>query len=316
MPNNMYQHTQEIRNLINNTKKKYALLKNLKFWNQMCSSLDVIGDADLAIDFYLNNDFPKCEGGKYLQVYGVLQALFIQQNAVAHLCESLSMSFKFENHQDLLDIRKIRNESIGHPTKKGSKKELKTYHFISRPTISKVGFQLMTFCEKGKTEFKNILIDEIIKKQRKILSDVLQSLRAKLCSEEQAHKKKFRMNKLAEIFSQAHYFVEKIYDGLKGGDKIPIGKIGIQMIKKEILGKFASKLKERAIELEAYDSIKYIYDLLEYPIDGLNTYFNRLENNKKTNINAQVAYIFWFFVREHIKELEQIAKDIDAEYTS
>ncbi len=232
MPNNMYQRTQEIRDLINNTRKKYALLKNLKFWNQMCSSLDVIGDADLAIDFYLNNDFPKCEGSKYLQVYGVLQALFIQQDAVAHLCESLSMSFKIENHQDLLDIRKIRNESIGHPTKKGSKKELKTYHFISRPTISKVGFQLMTCCEKGKTEFKNILIDEIIKKQRKILSDVLQSLRAKLCSEKQAHKKRFRMNKLAEIFSQAHYFVEKIYDGLKGGDKIPIGKIGIQMIKK------------------------------------------------------------------------------------
>lgn len=312
----MYQHTQEIRDLINNTRKKCALLKNLKFWNQMCSSLDVIGDADLAIDSYLNNDFPRCEGSKYLQVYGVLQALFIQQDAVAHLCESLSMSFKIENYQDLVDIRKIRNESIGHPTKKGSKKELKTYHFISRPTISKAGFQLMTCYENKKTEFKNILIDKIIKKQRKILSSILQSLREKLCSEEQVHKKRFRMDKLAEVFSQAHYFVEKIYDGLKGGDKIPIGKIGIQMIKKEILGEFANKLKERGIELETYDSIKYIYDLLGYPIDGLNTYLNRLENNKKANINAQAAYIFWFFIREHIKELEQIAKDIDAEYAS
>ncbi len=312
----MYQHTQEIRDLINNTRKKYALLKNLKFWNQMCSSLDAIGDADLAIDSYLNNDFPKCEGSKYLQVYGVLQALFIQQDAVAHLCESLSMSFKIENHQDLLDIRKIRNESIGHPTKKGSKKELKTYHFISRPTISKTGFQLMTCCEKVKTEFKDILIGEIIKKQRKILSGILQSLTEKLCSEKQAHKKRFRMNKLEEIFSQAHYFVEKIYDGLKGGDKIPIGKIGIQMIKKEILAKFASKLKERGIEIETYENVKYIYDLLGYPIDELDTYLKRLENNGRTNINAQTAYIFWFFVRQHVKELEQIAKDIDAEYAS
>ena len=124
------------------------------------------------------------------------------------------------------------------------------------------------------------------------------------------------MDKFAEIFSQAHYFVEKIYDGLKGGYKIPIGKIGIQMIKKEILGKFASKLKERGIEIGTYDSVKYIYDLLGYPIDNLNTYFNRLENKKKVNIDAQAAYIFWFFVSEHIKELEQIAKDIDAEYAS
>jgi len=124
------------------------------------------------------------------------------------------------------------------------------------------------------------------------------------------------MDKLTEVFSQARYFVEKIYDGLKGGDKIPIGKFGIQMIKKEILGKFASKLKERGIELETYDSIKYVYDLLGYPIDGLNTYLNRLENNKKTNIDVQTAYIFCFFIREHIKELEQIAKEMDAEYAS
>ena len=82
------------------------------------------------------------------------------------------------------------------------------------------------------------------------------------------------------------------------------------------MGKFASKLKERGIELETYDSIKYIYDLLGYPIDGLNTYLNRLENNKKTNIDVQTAYIFWFFIREHIKELEQIVKDIDVEYAS
>jgi len=316
MANDLYQHTQEIRDLINNTRKKYALLKNLKFWNQMCSSLDVIGDADLAIDAYLNNDFPRCEGSKYLQVYGVLQALFIQQDAVAHLCESLSLPCRIDDYPDLLDIRKIRNESIGHPTKKGRKKELKTYHFISRPTISKAGFQLMTCCEKGKTEFKNILIEEIAKKQRKILSDILQSLTEKLRLEEQAHKKRFRMDKLTEIFSQAHYFVEKIYDGLKGGDKTPIGKIGIQMVKKEILGKFANKLKERGIEIETYDSIKYIYDILSYPIDNLSIYLNNLENRRKTNIDAQAAYIFWFFVREHIKELEQIAKDIDVEYAS
>ena len=282
----------------------------------MCSSLDVIGDADLAIDAYLNNDFPKCEGSKYLQVYGILQALFIQQGAVKHLCESLSMPIKLESYRDLLDIRDIRNESIGHPTKKGSKKELNTYHFILRPTISKAGFQLMTCCEKGKIEFKNILIDDITKKQRNILSGILQSLTEKLRSEEQAHKKRFGMDKLADIFSQAHYFVEKIYDGLRGGDKIPIGKIGIQMIKKEILGKFASKLKEREIEIETYDSVKYTYDLLGYPIDNLNTYLNQLEDKKKVNIDAQTAYIFWFFVSEHIKELEQIAKDIDDEYAS
>src|SRR3989338_4132355 len=209
----MYEYTQEIRDLINNTRKKFTLLKNLKFWNQMCSSLDVIGDTDLAIETYCKAEFPQEDGRKYLQLYGVLQALFIQQDAVEHLCESLSMPFKIKSHQGLLDIRNIRNESIGHPTKKGRKEELKTYHFISRPTVSKQGFQLMTCCENGKTKFQNIVIDEIIRKQHKVLSDILQSLIKKLCSEEQAHKQRFKMDKLEGIFSQAHYFVQKIYDG-------------------------------------------------------------------------------------------------------
>ena len=313
----MYQYTQEIRDLINNTRKKFNLLSNLKLWNQMCSSLDVIGDADLAIETYCKGEFPKDDGSKYLQLYGVLQALFIQQYAVAHLCESLSLKHQVLADKGLARIRDIRNASIGHPTKKDRPKgKPVTYHFISRCTISKKGFELLSCDDNGRTIFKNILIEDLIFKQKNKLASVLKSVIKKLLTDETLHKKRFKMDKLNNLFSQAHYFIEKIYDGLKGGDKIPIGKFGIQMIKKEILGKFASKLKERGIEIETYDSVKYIYDLLRYPIDNLTTYLNQLENEKKANIDAQTAYIFWFFVSEHIKELKQIAKDIDIEYAS
>ena len=119
------------------------------------------------------------------------------------------------------------------------------------------------------------------------------------------------MDKLERIFSQAHYYVEKIYDGLKGGDEGPFVKIGIEMLNKEILGKFESKLKERGLSIHTYDSIKYIYDVLEYPLNELKGYYELLEKNQKPNISQKAAYIFQFFIREHIKELEQIAKEID-----
>jgi len=309
------QHLREIRDIINNPRKRHFLLKNIKFWNQMCSSLDVIGDTELAINSFLTNDFPDDTGEKYIRVYGVLQALFIQQDAVEHLCESLSMPVKINGHQDLADIRNIRNESIGHPTKKRKEAELYTYHFISRMTLSKAGFQLMTSCEKGETVFKEVPLEEIIRKQRGALSDILKSLVEGFTSAEQAHRKRFRMEKLEMIFSQAHYFIEKVYDGLDDGDKVGIGKIGMESIGK-ILGEFKDKLKERGIELETYDSVKNIYDLLPYPIDKISVYFDSFRQDKKENIDQQTAYIFWYFIEGHIKELEQIAKDIDAEYTN
>ena len=72
----MYKYLQEIRGFVNKPRKQFNLLKNHKLWNQLCSSLDVIEDSDLAIDAYLNRKFSKDDGEKYLRLYGVLQALF------------------------------------------------------------------------------------------------------------------------------------------------------------------------------------------------------------------------------------------------
>lgn len=311
----MYKYTRKIRDLINNPRKQFNLLKNLKFWNQLCSSLDVIEDADLAIEAYLKGTFPKDDGVKYLQLYGVLQALFIQQDAVEHLCESLSLP-KFNPRADamLSKIRDIRNASIGHPTRKDRPKSKPvTYHYISRPTILKQSFQLISFDGSGKPGLENIDLGNMISNQRTILAGILQKTAQKLRSEERLHKGKFRMDKLKKIFSQAHYFVEKIYDGLK---EPAMGKVGLNMVREEVLAKFKSKLKERGLSIDTYDSIKHIFEILEYPISELIVFFESSDKGKKPNITPQTAYIFQFFIRKQIEALEEIAKEIDAEYSS
>ena len=307
----MYQSTQKIRYLINNPRKQYNLLKNLKFWNQMCSSLDVIGDSDLAIDAYEKGNFPQDHGERYLWVYGLLQALFIQQDAVAHLCESLSIPIK--KNATLDSIRDVRNKSIGHPTKKDRPKPV-TYHFISRFTISKSGFQLMSCLENGKSKFQDISIDEMIVQQRGILTAILKFVIKKLHVEELAHKKRFKMDKLIDVFSHMDFSVQEIFKGLKGGDKSSIGGIGIKMAK-GILKDFKKKLNERGLSIDTYDSIKYLYGYFIYPLSELDIYFKRLQNGDKVNINAETAYIFYFFIKEHFNELKQIAQGIDDEYS-
>jgi len=87
----------------------------------------------------------------------------------------------------------------------------------------------------------------------------------------------------------------------------------IKLIKEQILDKLSNALKDRGLEIDAYDSVKDIYKLLEYPINELELYFDKSKREEKI-INHKTAYIFSFFIREKLKELRDIAKEIDEEY--
>jgi hypothetical protein len=72
-------------------------------------------------------------------VYGVLQVLYVQQDATRTIatCSGLSLEFP----KELADIREVRNDSLGHPTGRGA--------FISRSTLSPDGFQFLVPSRKG-----------------------------------------------------------------------------------------------------------------------------------------------------------------------
>nr|QNO49192.1 hypothetical protein CDCKMDEO_00037 [Methanosarcinales archaeon ANME-2c ERB4] len=84
---------------------------------------------------------------------------------------------------------------------------------------------------------------------------------------------------------------------------------------KEVMDKLKESLQKRGIEIDTYDSIKYFYTLLEYPITELKLYFDRLIAKKEPRINDKTAYIFAYFIREQLSELKEIAEEIDDEYS-
>lgn len=170
----MYKYLQEIRGFITKPIKQFNLLKNHKLWNQLCSSLDVIEDSDLALSAYIDSKFEEDDGEKYLRLYGLLQALFLQQGAVKNLSESLELPNDLSTYSKLKEIRDIRNDSVGHPTKRG--RNDKSYHYISRISITKSKFQLISYYENSKTIFRDILVIDLIKEQRKYLSKILKKI--------------------------------------------------------------------------------------------------------------------------------------------
>ncbi|EEP61084.1 hypothetical protein [Sulfurihydrogenibium yellowstonense] len=133
----------ELRGVINEYSiaiRDYVMSKN---WEKIRSCMDTLGDTDLAINTYfdisdnlikdLSNKHFKDDnygfeyGIKYLLLYGVLQSMFIQQDAFLGIYyeiitpEEEFSEFKknfFDKYPILKKIRDIRNKAIGHPTNK------------------------------------------------------------------------------------------------------------------------------------------------------------------------------------------------------
>ena len=84
-----------IRDLINEPRKRRLLIKRGPLWHQLCASLDAIGDSQLAIAAY--PAAPGSDDGEvYLAIYGLLQACFLQQDAIHNLCEALDLDDSYK----------------------------------------------------------------------------------------------------------------------------------------------------------------------------------------------------------------------------
>jgi hypothetical protein len=94
----------------------------------------MIGDAQLAIDAF--NRKPVSEGQRYLEVYGLFQAFFLQQDAIVNLAAALKLSeIKVFEDPGFSVVRPLRNRYFGHPSKHDWAK-LTTYHGLTRVTVT------------------------------------------------------------------------------------------------------------------------------------------------------------------------------------
>lgn len=124
-----------IRDLINERPKKQHLMENLSNWHKLTSALNSIGDSTMAVRHYCESFFPDRNDGKYLYVYGLLQALFLQQDATNTLSIVLQEKrIHWETEfPHAYKVRELRND-IGHPTQRKNDTE---FVFLTQATLSK-----------------------------------------------------------------------------------------------------------------------------------------------------------------------------------
>ena len=103
----IYNLVRKIRDFINETRVKAKLLKNKPLFYQLCSCMDMMEYTQVAIDAFAKKEKPE-KGEVYLEIFGLLQALFLQQDVALHLAEALEFEVSIDEYPRLKEIREIR----------------------------------------------------------------------------------------------------------------------------------------------------------------------------------------------------------------
>ena len=301
---------EEIREICNHPWKRELLFQDKIIWNKLWTSLDVIEDSQIAIDDYANlSEFSSNEKG-YLYVYGILHALYLQQDALCNLNKSLfgqDIDFKID-YPELYNIREIRNNSIGHPTDRGNGK---SFHGISRTTIQKKGFQMMSsFPKTGEEdEFTDINVLSCIETQGGLFKVILNQTMEKLKSDFENHKLKFKDSKLIDLVHKSiDYQFSKLYENINRD--YALVEINFETIF-ETYNNIKKGIIERYSALSALSGIELNTEMLDYLFNRLQR--DLIENKIEDKLELQ---IFIDALKSHFEELKSMVKEIDEEFNS
>lgn len=255
----------KIYNHINRTEKITTLLANRQKWDRLTSALNVLEDTSWAIEYYLDNEYPSEFKGKYLYTYGLLQALFVQGDAVNSISVALfgrKIDFK-TSYPKAYAVREMRNDVTGHPTQRGTS----NYIYLAQCSLSKDSFYyIKDDSTTGQSETIDVDVRAAISEMAACINEILQNAVKELDEELEKYIEQHKGRKMVEIFNLLHYCKEKaLLDSVMGAWGYDSTKDMVRRCEEELILRYGT--------IDAFDSYKYlleeiheIYSLID---DGL-----------------------------------------------
>lgn len=302
-----------IRDFIQHPRRMEPLIRNKSLWSQLTSAMGTIEDTEAAIEAYVRAPEPTDHAGCYLLIYGVLQVLVVQQDAVKQLAKAFNIPLNFD--PELGEIREIRICTVGHPTEVRARHQegkAASSHYIVQMSVTKTHFEFMSEYEDGETKFQDVDLMKKVERQRAILTKVLEQVWTILQRREQEHRDQFKGEKLIDVFPiTLNYMFEKASVVTRGEhvDTV-LGRWGIEGINKAVCD-FKEALERRGI-LNQSSNLGYYFEELEHPMAELQLFME----HRSTRLDTNSAAIYLYFVRGKVGDLQRMAREFDAEYSS
>jgi hypothetical protein len=273
--------------------------------------LDTVDDTEEAMTAYVDNDFPTGNGERYLRYYGVLQAMFVQQDSLDDLIKAVHPVAEISVKDILKDVREARNRSVGHPThlKRGG---IMFTQAIIQNSMRKDGFRLISYPERNGQLFQFIPVIALIAKQKeeaaRVPSEVIEDLRQR----EETHRSEFRDVKVRSALDRVTYAFEKIFEEHRRDSVHILSGWAVSHLQ-TALDQFEKLLNERGLTRDSYDSVKYLYKDIEHPLAQLTKY---ISNEPSEVASDESAIVFTDALQGYFDRLRGIAIEIDEEYAS
>lgn len=307
MSEEFYDLVQKVHDKMERGEKQFSLMDDKIKWNRFCASIYAIVDSQCAIDAYCELPFPDEIKGKYLYIYGLLQAFFLQQDSANGLSLALrNEEIKWKTDYPLLyKIRELRNNTVGHPTeRRHGRGDSATFSFIqiSQISMNKGGFDFCLYRQENDFQFEDVSVDlnAAITEQQSSIMEILNTVCTYLDQEYYDYLKKFEKDKMVEIFKLLNYSAEKALD-----DK-PMGAWGIDSAKGMVI-----KCKEAlTARYGAWDNL----DSFHYLIDDIEKIFFLIENPTEYQNHSQIKHYMTELAFIKLRELRGLCQEVDSEF--
>lgn len=265
-------------------------MKNHKLWKQLGTSLYVLSDTQNAIESFRKINETNNTGFNYLVNFGILQVLFLQQDAIQSIIESLGLELELSDK--LLEIREVRSDIAGHPT---NRKNKKSTHFIVQASLKTKQFSVADHYGNALPEFRFVNTTKLVEEQQKEITILLEKIVEELERERQKHKEEFNMTKLSDIlhFNKFYKDLEEISRPLgdEPGYNFQYGKSALETLQNR-LKNFKAELSKRDL-LGNIDSIDHILSMIDHPINEVREFYKDNEGSRfnKKDIKIFLEYI-------------------------
>lgn len=315
----LFDLVRRMRAYVNDARVHAALFSDQPRYSRACSAMDMIEDTAQALRSYLALPVTDSDHGtSYLIVFGVLQVLYVQQDAVFWLCESLGFPRSVAclpgpekwihgpGNDRLSAVRSLRNSSIGHPVwrNKGPESERGSY-FIIQMSLSAGGFQLAGSNATGERNHTNVDIQNLVRVQIQELEAALKRALDEVSEAERAHRDQFKGQRLEMTFSGLSHPMEKMHQAVREESFRTVGMYGIEAVQRS-MDLFKERLAQRREPFR--EDLGLIYGQLQFALSRLTGFYNRLEDDRA------LADLLATFVGDRINELRRWARSLDEDY--
>lgn len=284
-------------------------MRDLRAWFQVAAALDTIEDAQLAIESYKTLK-PANHGERYLMLYGLLQAFILQQDAVAHLAQSVGVASKRPAVLD--ELRGIRNDVSGHPTERGPKTRFTT-HTVVRWSLSVDRATIYSSNASGDSLVeRHVDMIALIDRQSIGIREQIGALVRDLEAQERTHMDTFAHRPLLALFPQTiAYTVSKVSEGLRDEGRDRWALANLEHLEAVVIA-FREALVERG-ELPANEPMGLQIAEIDHPMARLKSY---LMGQDRTSFGKEDARVFLQNIDFQLERMRRFAAEVDGEYAS